>query len=121
MGEKFKFVGKGNAYPTRDELKEQWRSLVDELPYLRFPETAEVRVIPPFAGAACRFQIRLRKSKTPANSISVYLDAQDALGFMGKPYWEIYPYKEDTRRFILGEEKDMVNTIMRELRRWEKR
>lgn len=99
----------------RMEEEEQWRALTDEMPYLRFPPDLEVRIIPPFGGAACRFTVRLRR-RNPTNTVSVYFDSSSALGCMNQPYWEAYPIKENNNRYLLGEEQKMIRHIARELR-----
>lgn len=83
---------------------------LEAYPYLRFPSTWEVSVIPQYPYAEVRFLVRKRGRNDVG--ISVYLDATDSLGSMGQPYWEIYPYCDgDTRRFLLGEEKQLLNAI----------
>lgn len=92
---------------------DQWfetRQWGPKIPYLRFPADCEVKIIPPFAGASCRFMIK-RGSK----SISVYLDCYGILGAMDKPYWEIYPYKGDTFRCWIDETNELLRAIEEEL------
>ena len=72
------------------EKREEWRRWCEEIPELQFPSSWNVKIIPPFGGAMVRFIIN--------EKISVYLDCYDSLGFMGEPYWEIYPYCDDTWR-----------------------
>lgn len=91
------------------EFQESWREWVEKIPYIPFKPEWEVAVIPPFSGALVRFRVRLKADKNA--SVSVYLDVADNLGYMGKPYWEIYPYFEDTCRFLLDEIDDLVLKI----------
>lgn len=83
---------------------------LEAYPYLSFPPTWEVSIIPQYPYAEIRFLVRKRGGKNAG--ISVYFDATDSLGCMGQPYWEMYPYCDgDTRRFLLGEEKQLLNAI----------
>ena len=83
----------------------------EELPYLQFPAHWQVKIVPPFAGATIRFLVK--KETTPKfKRISIYFDGYQNLGHAGKPYWEIYPNFEGTNeRFLLGEEKKMLEYI----------
>ena len=102
---------------TEDE--EKWMEWVDKLPWLNFKKEWNVKVIPPFAGAIARFQISLDDGNK--TFISVYFDGFDKLGWVGKPYWEIYPVESEgereTARFLLGQEKEMLNLIDKELQK----
>ena len=86
------------------------REWITKIPYLRFNPNHEVRVIPPFAGATIRFNVR-NKDK----SISVYLDCYNNLGSMDEPYWEIYPYNGDTYRCFINEIDKLMEAINEEL------
>jgi hypothetical protein len=77
-----------------------------EIPYIRFPSDWEVQVSPPFSGAVVRFRVKKGKS-----DISVYLDCYDNLGFMGRPYWEIYPYNDDTFRCAMNDTDGLIQAI----------
>lgn len=86
------------------------KPVLTEYPYFRFPSTWEVSIISPYPRAEVRFLVRRRGSKS--RGVSVYLDTRDALGSVGQPYWEIYPYCDGgTRRFLLGEEDKMIRSI----------
>ena len=85
------------------EKREEWRRWCEEIPELQFPSTWNVRIIPPFGGAIVRFIIN--------DKISVYLDCYDALGIMGKPYWEIYPHCDDTWRCPMNNTDDLIAHI----------
>lgn len=91
------------------EYRESWREWVEKIPYIPFKPDWEVAVIPPFSGALVRFRVRLRSDENA--TVSVYLDVDDNLGYMGKPYWEIYPYYGDTHRSLLDEIDDLVLKI----------
>ncbi len=76
-------------------------------PYLQFPATWEVSIIPPWPLAELRFLVRKRGSKQ--KGVSVYFYAKDQLGCVWQPYWALYPYCDgDTRRFFLGEEAQLL-------------
>lgn len=84
--------------------------VLTEYPYLRFPATWEISITSPHPHAEVRFLVRRRGSNV--RGISVYLDTRDALGSVGQPYWEIYPYCDGgIRRFLLGEEDEMLRAI----------
>lgn len=84
--------------------------ILEQYPYLNFPKTWEVKITSPYPYAEVRFIVRKRGSLNLG--VSVYLDTNDALGSMGQPYWEIYPYCDgDTRRFLLGEEDKLLRAI----------
>ena len=85
-----------------------------KVPWIHLPGTMEMRPVPPFHGALCRFGVRLRKR--PKQTVSVYLDTQDTLGAVGQPYWEMYPnYRGDAERFLLGEEQKLEKAIIKSL------
>ncbi len=86
-----------------------------KMPYITFPAWAEVSITFPFVSAAARFNIR-RKSK-PGQSISVYCDTKEMLGYFGGPYWEAYPIGEGTARFALDDTDGLIKAIKKELRR----
>ena len=80
--------------------------------WLSIPVGFEICPIFPFGGAVFRFLIRKTGSH---KSISVYFDGNDCLGFEGKPYYEAYSINGDTARFFVGEEKHMMEAIVKEL------
>ena len=92
------------------EDKEEWMKWVKEIPELTFPSDWRVKVIPPFSGAIVRFRV-LKGDK----SVSVYLDCYDSLGCFGSPYWEIYPYEDDTYRCGINETQDLMRAIEKSL------
>lgn len=79
---------------------------VKEIPYLSFPADWQVKIIPGFAGAVIRFCV----SKGD-KSVSVYLDCYGILGSVSKPYWEIYPYRDDVGRFYMEETEELLKAI----------
>lgn len=88
------------------EGNEKWREWVKEIPYIRFPSEWDVKIIPPFGGAMARFLI-----KTGTKEISVYLDCHGSLGAFETPYWEVYPYNDDTYRCHMNETDELIKAI----------
>lgn len=80
------------------------------LPYLKFRDDWLVCIIPPFMGAIIRFKIRKITTKEH-NSVSVYFDGYNHLGYVGEPYWEIYPIDGGIDRFPMGAEDAMLDAI----------
>lgn len=85
-------------YDTMQEMF-KW---VKELPYLHFKQEWNVKIIPPFAGAIIRFYVDYNNKH-----VSVYFDAYDRLGLVGKPYFELYNGEECYRYYINETEKMM--------------
>lgn len=75
------------------EQLENWRKHQDDMPYISLPSGYSITVIPPFAGAMLRFSIKYGKQ-----TYSVYYDVNGSLGYMGVPYYEVYPIAGDTYR-----------------------
>ena len=74
------------------------------IPSINFPSHWQVQIIPPFRGATVRFMVN--------DIVSVYLDRFDNLGFMGEPYWEIYPgINEDPERFLMNDVEGLLEAI----------
>lgn len=98
---------------TRYELEDQedWRGWLDKIPSLDFPKGWHVKIIPPFAGALVRFQVTTDKGGWS----SIYLDVNEALGYFGEPYWEIYPYNGDTARCAINDTKHLMQYIRQSL------
>jgi len=83
-----------------------------EIPYLNFPKDWNVKIIPPSNWAVIRFMV---KRVGGDKKISIYLDCYDKLGIYGEPYWEIYPYDNDTFRCPMNETNELLNAIERAL------
>lgn len=92
-----------------DQIMEtrKWSQMI---PYLQFPNDWLVKIIPPFGGATIRFLV-----KKDIASVSIYLDCYSNLGCMDEPYWEIYPYEDDTFRCPLNESETLLNAIKQSL------
>jgi len=79
---------------------------IKEIPFFKVPEFCELKVIPPFGGAVARFLVKKGELQ-----VSVYLDCYDNLGCCGKPYWEVYPYKEDVFRCGMEDVSELERAI----------
>ncbi len=97
------------------EAKEEWRTKwAKEIPYLRFDNDWEVKIIPPFAGALARFIV-----KKGDKIVSVYFDGYSQLGYMYDkndnpiPYFEIYPSTNEggVKRYYIDQADEMINDI----------
>lgn len=103
------------------KLQDVWYKRAEQIPWLSFPASWEVKVIPPVTGATIRFRVRKRKddwSTNEARGVSVYLDFDHALGYFGvdmdkpEPYWEIYPAIDgDIRRFAMADVEALLGAI----------
>lgn len=75
-----------------------------------------IQPLPAFNGALVRLRACYKEK-----SISIYLDIDDSLGCMGRPYWEAYPYKydeyEDTYREFMTDTEKFFNEVYEELKR----
>jgi hypothetical protein len=89
------------------EHEQEWREWIKKIPAIKFPAGWEVKIIPPFGGAMARFMVIV----SPTKSISVYLDCFDALGYFGSPYWEIYPYNDDTYRCAMDNVDELITAL----------
>lgn len=89
------------------EKEENWREITKDIPTLHFDKEWEVKIIPPFSGAIARFIIM----KDDKQICSIYLDWYGKLGAMDEPYYELYPFENDVRRYLLNETEDMMNDI----------
>lgn len=88
------------------ESEEKWRQICEQIPPLNFKKEWNVKIIPPFCGAMARFTIDYKN-----NHVSVYLDWYDRLGYVGQPYWELYPFDNDTKRYLLNETEELMKDI----------
>lgn len=91
-----------------------------EIPFINFPNHFQVQMIPS-NGALIRF--RVRQSTTPEkHAVSIYLDAYEALGIFGEPYWEIYPVEnEECARCPMNDTNNLLKEIQNSLDWLEKR
>lgn len=86
----------------------EWRKWAHKIPSLSFPSNWKIQMNPPFGGAVIRFRVSLDNKK---NDVSVYLDCYDIIGMFGSPYWEVYPYKEDTYRCNMMNTEELLEAI----------
>jgi len=89
----------------RDRIQE-YDKWCKEIPPLRFQPDWNVRIVPPHTGAIVRFVV-----EKDGVRVSVYLDCYDQLGSFGAPYWEIYPYNDDTYRCRMENTDDLLAHI----------
>ena len=92
------------------ERGEDWRLWNERIPDIEFKADWKVKPLAPFGGALVRFLVKLGEA-----SVSVYLDVNDSLGCVGRPYWEIYPYQDDTMRFYIEESEELIMFIDKSL------
>jgi hypothetical protein len=106
-----------NLYIKRADVEhnQDWRGWIKKIPELSFPADWKIKIIPPFAGAMVRFMVTTKAG----GCTSVYLDCFDELGFMGEPYWEVYPYGEDTYRCLMNETTKLIRAIKHSLKERE--
>lgn len=89
------------------ERNEKWNYISGSIPTLNFKEEWNVKIIPPFAGAIIRFKIM----RNDIMVCSVYLDFYDRLGCYGAPYYELYPFENDIKRYALNETDELMKDI----------
>lgn len=89
------------------ERNEKWQEACDIIPFIKFPADWSIQIIPPFVGAMVRFRVKLPNGQNK----SIYLDFYDRLGYVGKPYWEVYPVGGDTGRCLLAETDELLRLI----------
>lgn len=89
------------------ETNEKWNEWSIIVPYIKFKEKWNVKIMPPFYGALVRFKVEYN------NKIcSVYLDVYNKLGYMDNPYWEIHCSQDDViERFYIDETDKVTNSI----------
>lgn len=80
---------------------------IKEIPYLSFPTEWKIKMVPPFMGALVRFYIQFKEAH-----VSIYLDCYDHLGYVGEPYWEIYPDKAgENDRYLMNDTEGLLKAI----------
>lgn len=92
------------------EAKEQWTKWNKQIPEIKLKDGWKLIVLAPFGGAMARFRVNLGEA-----SVSVYLDVDDSLGYVGEPYWEIYPFEDDVARYLIAETDNLINGIDKSL------
>jgi hypothetical protein len=96
------------CYDYDEKMKTRERSF--EMPYLDFPSHWLVSIIPPFGGAVIRFRVR-KKGYEGTDCVSIYLDMDNHIGFMEKPYWEVYEVDGDCFRCYMSETDKLIEAI----------
>ena len=98
----------------RIEKEMEYDRWYKEIPFIKFPASWEVKIIPPFGGAVVRFRVRNTRGK----EISVYLDCYDTLGCYGSPYWEIFPAADDDiARYAMNDIDGLLKGLKAAMRR----
>ena len=87
---------------------QEYRKWADKIPAIKFPSDWCVQIIPPYGGAIVRFIVQRYGCK---NKVSVYLDCYDRLGYVGRPYWELYPYKGVTYCCAMEDIDELLDII----------
>lgn len=99
--------------PMPTELSGYYRKCWDLVPAIKRPHNLDVAAVPPFGGALVRYRVTKGRAQ-----VSIYFDGHDALGCVGKPYWEIHPGAEDeTERFLMHETDELVSAVKTAIRR----
>lgn len=94
------------------EHDENWRAWIEKMPDLSFDASWKVRIIPPYGGALARFIV----SKGD-KMCDVYFDVYSRLGWMVNgngepiPYFELYPWEGDCKRYYINETAEMMRDI----------
>ena len=94
------------------ESKEHWKEWINKMPAFHFEPDWDVYVIPPFGGAMARFKI-----KKGSRWVSVYFDVFSRLGYMVDhenkplPYFELYPWGNDIKRYYIDEVDELMQDI----------
>lgn len=91
---------------VRLEDEENWAEVTKNIPLLQFDKNWNVKITPPWGGAMVRFVVEYK-----GYWVSVYLDSLNRLGFYEGPYWEIYPYGDDTYRVDISNGKGLMKAI----------
>ena len=93
------------------EAREGWREWCNKMPKLHFDPAWSVRILPPYGGAMARFDIEYN-----GNYVDVYFDVYSRLGWMVNddgpiPYFELYPWEGDCKRYYMDEVDEMMDDI----------
>lgn len=97
---------------SRMETMYEWREWCQKIPFIKFKPEWEVKVIPPFGGAIARFVVKHPQVK---QTISIYLDCYDELGYFGEPYWEMYPRTFDGCEDIYRVKMEDTGTLIKQI------
>ena len=100
------------------ERDESWRELSNEIPFIKFKAHWEVRVIPPWAFALARFNVR-DSSKEDKRYCSIYLDCFTMMDDLNGSFWEVFLCGvggDEPERFDLSDVQGVVDCIDRKLK-----
>lgn len=94
------------------EHEEGWNYHSKEIPSFELRPGYRIKILPPYGGALIRFNIFHDHTR-----FSVYFDANDALGSVREPYWEVYHNAwssgDDTKRFYTYQLHELLFEIYR--------
>lgn len=88
----------------------EWKKWAQEIPYIHWPSDWQVKAVPPFSTGIIRYWIRTHKMLSNA-IVSVYLDCYDRAGYVGEPYWEVYPVGGDCHRCLMADTAKLLKLI----------
>lgn len=100
------------------EKEEKWNEWIPKIPFLNFPKSWKIKIIPPFHGALVRFIVQT--NKMPNKSfVSIYLDVDQSLGLWNGPYWEVHPVDGDVIRCDMDNTEQLLENIKKAIRQLE--
>lgn len=98
------------------ERDESWRELSNKIPFIKFKEHWEVRVMPPWCFALARFNVR-DSNKKDSPYCSIYLDILTSMQGMDGCFWEVCTLDvAEPERFELLDVEGVVDCIDRQLK-----
>lgn len=107
---------KPNYNTPHYEVEHIMRNVDKEYNLVPLPDWICAKVIYPYGMAVARVVFYERSNTN--NWVSTYLDAIDQLGYVGAPYFELYPNEDgDTERFRMHEEPDLYRRVIEILSR----
>ena len=109
-----------NSDRLKIEEKEKWNEWIPKIPFLNFPKSWKVKIIPPSCGALVRFIIQTNKMEEKS-FVSIYLDVDQILGYWNGPYWEVHPVDNDVIRCDMNNTEQLLKNIKKAIRQIEKR
>jgi hypothetical protein len=93
------------------DTKFRTREISEKMPYLKLDEGWDIKILPPFAGASSRFWIKFLNAE-----VSIYADFFDNCGYVGSPYWEVYPYANDVFRCAINNTEELLKAIRQSIK-----
>ena len=89
------------------ESLQKWDEIFHKIPSLNFDKEWDIKIIPPYRGAVARFLVYRNGDQV----CSVYLDWYERLGIFGAPYYQLYPFEDDTRRYGIEDTDELIKDI----------